>query len=360
VLLAPVAAAIALAAAMGMAAFEVDLPGYKFGWRQAVSSVAALAVVVGVLPLLGGVVDGRWHVASGDLNPSLGLVLAQDHDVPARVLWVGDPDVVPIDGYHLDDRLSYGTTDGLPTIADRWGGSARHPSDLLGQALKLAAQRRTSRLGALLAPMGVRYIVVPNSDVPAAFSGISRPAPASFVNALSEQLDLSQVASDPSMLVYRNTAWTGMVTSQAAAPRGSTFLDVLATDTTAAPPVLTDRTGPTSWRGKLDHPGSVLLAEASSGNWRLTVDSKVAPRTKAFGWADQFAVASPGEATLTHRTPVIYEVLCGAQVLVWIIAFALLRLSSPTRRRRRRSTAGENDDPSPDEPITSASTGAIA
>ncbi|HMC43635.1 MAG TPA: glycosyltransferase family 2 protein, partial [Acidimicrobiales bacterium] len=35
VLLAPAAAALALTGALGLVAFEVDLPGYRFGWRQA-------------------------------------------------------------------------------------------------------------------------------------------------------------------------------------------------------------------------------------------------------------------------------------------------------------------------------------
>ena len=53
VLLAPAAAGLALAAAMGVAAFERDLPGYRFGWRQIASGVAAAAVALAILPVLG-------------------------------------------------------------------------------------------------------------------------------------------------------------------------------------------------------------------------------------------------------------------------------------------------------------------
>ncbi len=54
VLLAPAAAGLALAAGLGVSAFELDLPGYRFGWRQLASGVAAVAVLVATLPVLGG------------------------------------------------------------------------------------------------------------------------------------------------------------------------------------------------------------------------------------------------------------------------------------------------------------------
>ena len=99
-------AGLALATALGMAAFEVDLPGYRFGWRQAVSSAAALAVLVGILPLASGIADGRWKMPGGDLDRPMGLVLDQADRPPGRVLWVGDPELVPAGGFRYDDRLT--------------------------------------------------------------------------------------------------------------------------------------------------------------------------------------------------------------------------------------------------------------
>ena len=46
VLLAPAAVALALATALGVVAFETDLPGYRFGWRQLASVVAGSAAVL--------------------------------------------------------------------------------------------------------------------------------------------------------------------------------------------------------------------------------------------------------------------------------------------------------------------------
>ena len=49
-LLAPAAAALAGAVAMGAAASQVDLRGYRFSWRQAAPLAGGLALVASVLP----------------------------------------------------------------------------------------------------------------------------------------------------------------------------------------------------------------------------------------------------------------------------------------------------------------------
>ena len=214
-LIAAAGAGLALATALGMAAFEVDLPGYRFGWRQAVSSAAALAVLLGILPLASGIADGRWKMPGGDLDRPMGLVLDQAEQPPGRVLWVGDPEVVPAGGFRYDDRLTFATTEGLPTLEGRWAAPEPVSADLPGDALRLAVERRTSRLGALLAPMGVQYIVVPNRNAPSAYSGVCRPPPEILLAALAEQLDLVPIESDVALTVYSNTAYRGMVTRPA-------------------------------------------------------------------------------------------------------------------------------------------------
>ena len=57
-LLAPAAVGLALAAGLGIAAFEIDLRGYRFGWRQLASLIAAAALAVGVVPSAGRRVRG--------------------------------------------------------------------------------------------------------------------------------------------------------------------------------------------------------------------------------------------------------------------------------------------------------------
>ncbi|MDQ2754918.1 MAG: hypothetical protein M3R71_05145, partial [Actinomycetota bacterium] len=88
VLLAPAAAALAGAVALGVVAFELDLPGYRFGWRQLASGVAAVAAIVAAVPALTGVGGGRWHVPSKDATSAVAF-LPDNHGGDYRVLWVG-------------------------------------------------------------------------------------------------------------------------------------------------------------------------------------------------------------------------------------------------------------------------------
>ncbi len=128
VILAPVAAALALAAAMGMAAFEVDLPDYHFGWRQVASVLAAAALVLVVLPILPTMAGGSWGLPAGDMGSAVGAIDQESAATPMRVLWIGDADVLPVRGWALDDPrvatgrdgsvIAYNTSDrALPTTA---------------------------------------------------------------------------------------------------------------------------------------------------------------------------------------------------------------------------------------------------
>ena len=126
VLLVPAAVGLALATAMGVSAFEVDLPGYRFGWRQIASGVAAAAVLAGILPVLGASFDGRWSMPAGDHARTLAFIDTENDEAPFRVLWLGDPAALPLDGWALDGGLAYATTDaGLAHPREPVGGLRR-------------------------------------------------------------------------------------------------------------------------------------------------------------------------------------------------------------------------------------------
>ena len=101
VLLAPAAAALALAAALGLVAFEVDLPGYHFGWRQVVSFAAAGAACLAVLPVLQASAGGRWRAPAHDHASVLDWMPDKSRDGGFRVLWLGDARAIPLAGWKL-------------------------------------------------------------------------------------------------------------------------------------------------------------------------------------------------------------------------------------------------------------------
>ncbi len=344
ILLAPVAAALALAAALGFAAFEIDLRAYRFGWRQALSLAAAAGVVVGALPLASGLVDGRWKLPGHDFSVGYRQLFQGQDKGAYRVLWVGDPDVLPLAGWRLDSRLAYATDDhGAPDITDLWAGSSDGPTRLLADSLKIAEDGRTSRLGRLLAPMGVRYLVLPDRIAPAPFARDVRPPPPRLVAALGEQLDLEEVPISEGITVYRNTAWVASrsVLPESDAPRRR-FTDAAAEDLSAAKPALLARSGPTSANGTIPAHGSLLVASASSPNWRLKVDGRSVHRMTLFGWANGFPVTA-GRGTVSYRTPVWRYALLALQVALWL---AVVLALSRYRRRDRRGLSSAPPAPS--------------
>lgn len=339
-LLAPAAAGLALASGMGATAFERDLSN-KFSWRQIVSFVAFGALVVAVLPSLGSMFNGRWFAPRGDFDSSLSFLDEEVEEAPFRVLWIGDPDVVPLSGWELDDDVIYATTDdGQPDVTDLWAGSSRGATSLVGDALQAAGSRQTNRLGHLLAPMGVQYVIVVEQLAPEPFSDETRPVPAHVTNTLDEQLDLEALEVNPALEVYRNIAWAPSRTFLADADVGAGDRSALAlaaaTDLTGAEVALPDEVHFNKFEGPVEAGDQVYLASASASGWQLRSGGESAERREAFGWANAFAVTGSGDGTLRYVTPVTRYGLLALQGALWfVVLFALFRGQLGPRRLRK-------------------------
>lgn len=234
VLLAAGVAALAMTAAMSMASFEADLPGYRFGWRQMVSLLAAGGLLVALVPIAASAFGGRWELPEREFNEKLGFVVEERAETPFRVVWLGEADTLPLAGWKLDApsltgdavTLMYASTDqALPGPEALWPGAESAATGELGEALAFAAEGGTSRLGEMLAPMGVRYLMVPERLAPDADgespdTGESedlelarRPvasapdAVAPVVDSLQRQLDLSSIPVGGDLRVFENAAW---------------------------------------------------------------------------------------------------------------------------------------------------------
>ena len=343
VLLVPAAAGLALATAMGVVAFEVDLPGYRFGWRQVASGLAAAAVVVCVVPVLGASSDGRWSMPSGDHSRALGFVDDENDGEPFRVLWIGDPAALPLDGWPLDDGVDYATTDhGSPTLENLWVGSDDGRTGIIRDALDLARTGQTARLGRLLAPMGVRYVVVTEQLAPAPFTDEPIPVPAALTATLAGQLDLEPLDVPAGLTVYRNQAALPVraeVPSSVEIPTGGGVSSALTFDHSSATAVLPDEDGRLQWSGRLEGDSTVLLSASSSDQWELEVDGRRIEPTKPFGWATGFELDEGGEATLRFRTPPVRYGVVAIQAVAWLWVLRVLvrRRFEPPRPDERPS-----------------------
>jgi hypothetical protein len=345
-LLVPAGVGVALAAAMGMAAFEVDLPDYHFGWRQILSVLAGAAFALSVLPVVGATIDGRWDMPRGDYPRALAFVDQEGEQEPFRVLWMGEPALLPLASWPLDEQAygeaptgqyAFATSDnGMPALDDRWRPSEQGATEQLADVLTIAGEGGTSRLGALLAPMGVRYIAVPRGLAP-------EPAPitseaTSILATLDAQLDLSPVTT-AGVVLYRNNAWgptRALLPPTAEPPSGGPALrDRFFPEVEGAPAALPNDDRPQEFSGSINEPSEVYLAERESSRWQLEIEGERVERDEALGWANVFHADSTGEATLRFATPVVRYLMLIGQVLLWVIALVyLLRVRVVTDERR--------------------------
>ncbi|MGI9022927.1 MAG: glycosyltransferase [Acidimicrobiales bacterium] len=351
VFLAPAAIAIAAAAALGAAAFEFDLPGHRFGWRQIASAVAGTAVMLATIPILAGARDGRWGLPSPELNRSLAYMAQKQADGAFRVLWLGDPLVLPLGSWEIADGLAYATSrDGTPEVTDLLPGPPSGATRAIVTAIEQAERGDTSRMGRLLAPMAVRYVVLPSQIAAGDRDGPQRPPPAELTRGLESQLDLRLLPSDPAATVYENIAWGPAREITQAAKVGPELPATLGggVDLSGGTPVLRGR-GPVDFAGDLPSAGQVLVSESPSAGWELSVAGRNAPRQTALGVANAYRVDSPGRGELHYRTPLFRYGLLVLQIALWLGAFRALTLmrrrvavpSGPTRPPEERVRAGE-------------------
>lgn len=325
VLLAPAAVGLAVAAGMAAVAFGSDLRRYRFGWRQFLPFVAGGALVLTGFAGIGGALDGRWQVVDDGYAD---VVAFLDEEAPghARALWLGDADVLPVQGLSYDDDLAWAVTPArTPTILDH---SIGNPDDTVLQIrddFQDTLSGAGNRLGQTLALYGIRYVIVVESNAPEPFGSIDRAVDPVLAARLTEQLDLERVEVRSGATIYRNRAYVPMV---------STFeLGALATVDPAFDPfnlALPEVTSLRSYRGPVTQ-SDLSFAVPAEANWTLEIDgSTVLGATR--DWAKSYAVIGDGNAELRHSNETLLWVAGAAQLVAWVALTTLLVLG-----RRRRS-----------------------
>ncbi len=349
VLLAPAAAGLALASALGVAAFEIDLRRHRFGWRQFAPFAAAVALGLLLVPFATGAADGRWKMPRRDFSRSYSGLFAHPEEGEPRVLWIGDSRLLPLGGLELAPGdpdsagagLAFATTDGRPpSLLDRWGGPETDGAQRVRDAIGRAAAGDTSRLGSLLSVLAIRYVVVTDHLVPAPYRGEVRPVSDALRRTFEAQLDLERVeAVNEAVTVYRNNSWSpiravvppsvDLSTDPFTEARG-----VFTLEGSRPALVATSDDDGVEASGPLSAGDRLYLATTSSTNWRLDVNGAEAVRTDAFGWANAFEVTTSGEAKVHYRTPRSRHLFVVLNVVAWVVVIGRL---NALRERRRAS-----------------------
>jgi GT2 family glycosyltransferase len=320
VVLAPLATALAVMVGLGLAALETDVVRAHFGWRQLLGTVGVLAALLGLLPALGSVGDGRWKLAGTGYGDTLGF-LTTPQLVGQRILWLGDPRAIPGSSWSLSPGLAWSTSAGqLPNVADLFNPPSAPASGAITQAVTEAIDGQTNRLGQLLAPAGVTAIVVPISIspyLPGTQSAQLTPPPAGVLASLAQQRDLVEVPGGSGAVVFESRLAMSQVATRALPLRPASSPSQAATVTGWTPLSLENPltgTVPSGAKG-------LFVGLAPAGDFSI---SGATGTTSAFGWAT-------GATTNATKVSVSLDVLPWsglvnlAMVAAWFgVALALL------------------------------------
>jgi GT2 family glycosyltransferase len=353
--LAPYVLALAIGAGCAVAAYEQDVPATQLTWRQPLGLVAVAAVAVGIVPLIPAVAGGRWEQRRSDL-PVLLQLLPAEQAGPNRTLWIGPPEQLPVRSWPLAPGLAYAIIEtDVPTLATLWPEEPTEGEELVAEALDLAASGRTDRLGRLLASSAIRYVMVPVSggdpadEDTAAADALATDSQRVIVSILDRQLDLEAFEiGDDRLEVFRNIS----ALPERAAVRGETAEasqqagpdTIIRYDPTEATPVLPG--GDTEGEGPVDG-DAVVLSGSADDHWHLEVDGEELERRVAFGWANGWDLAAPGQGVLEYRTALTRHAVVALQAALWIAVIAAIVLLRRDRIPRRKPAAAG------DEPVLS-------
>jgi hypothetical protein len=332
VVLAPAAAGLAIAVAMGVLAVEVDLPARRFGWRQPVVAAGAALLALSFLPFAGGANGGRWSMPRQDFRASLSQLGANPTVGGFRTVWVGDPQVLPTPGVAQSDGTTLAVfADHTPGFEDRWPVPATEATRGITRALDTARTDSTVRLGRLLAPYGVRYLVLPERLAPAPFSGETHSLPDELRRVLATQLDLERVQGvNAAVTIYRNNAWFPSIATLpdavATAAIGTDISGVEQLAVVGATPALGGASSESAHASGTLAPGARLYSSNASGSWTLHVgDADVHGEVAFAGAGEVFTVgsATSGTATLSPATSIFRHLSLVIQLALWLVALVL-------------------------------------
>ena len=341
VVLAPAALAVAACIGLGISAFENDLTGRVFGWRQVVSVVAVVFVGVGLLPVAAGAVGGRWGLPSTGAEQPLAFLTRPSTAGVARVLWLGDPRALPVGGWSLEPGLAYALTpEDLPDATQVFTPAGPGPASLAGDAVRLAVSGGTVHLGRLLAPAGVRYVVIVDGIAPATSGSatVTAPPPPGLQRDLLEQDDLQVVPGVLGVQVYENSEYMPVT-----ATRNVGLAPVTEWSYPSAPdivgwqPALSALAAGAPAQG-LVSAGTLYAGYAPAGSFAYSGPGGTATGRPAFGWAAQYATkAGPARLALSQFPLVPIGVLL--EVAAWVALVAAI-----VGRRQHRRAAGTGGD----------------
>ncbi|HEY8217174.1 MAG TPA: hypothetical protein VIH82_08570, partial [Acidimicrobiia bacterium] len=287
--------------------------GSESGWRRVLVVGAVAGIVLGGFGLAADTISGRWNAPDGSWADVLSFTKDSSHEGQFRILWIGDPDVLPLDPVELDSELSWVVTrNGAGDARELWRAPVTSADDVIARAIAVTRAGLTTRMGRLLAPAGVRYLVVPVRNGPDGTRGRRVPA---VTAALAGQLDLTQLRGEPGLLIYENRAWAparALTTSDVPSGSVAPLRSAVRTDLARARPV----------GDKPVAPGTLLLAEAYDGGWTADGGGRTLAHLRAFGWVNGWQHPNLSTVQFAHDGQGARYAALAGELILWLAVIA--------------------------------------
>jgi hypothetical protein len=199
------------------------------------------------------------------------------------------------------------------------------------------------RGGRLLAPLAVRYVVVPQID--GGESTIEKPLslPEGLLAALSTQLDFRRVYLASDLVIYENMAWVPALSvldeNSSALSKQAGDEVLLSSELKSTMPIA--RVGDVSSVATEVGASTVYLAVPFSDRLRLDIAGIDAQPRVAFGGTTAFDVSDVGLATLRYSASISQYIFVVIQSLLWLLV--MLAVFDIGRIQRRISHARKRD-----------------
>ena len=351
-----VALGVTLSACVAYADY-LDGRARSLTWRQLAATVSVAAVCVACVPSAVAAFDGRWSQP----DDTIGRLVAQLPDDSAgdyAVLYLGDARLLPVAAASLespgwfvyaDDAsasgISYGIVrDGGASGVDALPAAPSTMTAALRRAVDVLVTGESLRAGRLLAPLAVRFVVVPLRDgtLHARRAPVGGGTGEALVARLADQLDLRRLYTATDLVIFENAA--ALPTQSLLDERGAVASRQAGEAELLAEPLLSRGSfvsglAPQRANAGPMSAGTVHLAMPFSDRWTLRVDgARIVPRV-AFGSTIAFDAPVAGAAVLRLAPSLAQRVLVAMQVVLWLLVLSIT--FNPSRFRGRVRAARE-------------------
>ena len=306
------------------------------GLWKSLGVLSLIAATVGMVPAITGAANGRWGQPETTLAQLLTQLPTNPESGDYNVVFIGRGEVLPMAGRTINDTVAFAVSDdGELTLRDHWMPISSSLDESVSSAFNAVISDQTVRAGRLLAPLAIRYIIVPIVDGGASTVERPLPAPDGLLASLSAQLDFRRVYTANDLVIFENVAYipslamvdgnTSLVSEQA----GSEVL--LSSQLVSVSPLA--RSGDIESVPSLIGIGTVHAAVPFDDGLALDVQGVKVKARVAFGGTSAFDLPIEGVARLTFNTPFLHFALVALQALLWVaVVIALFDLGRFKRR----------------------------